>query len=368
MTAGAKKLRDTYAIKKDAPVFMKEFGYYCLERWIREGHIKNIDDIQKYCYFDDPGSYTLGSIGGCEAPFIPVFETVILEDRGDHELVRDFAGRHVLYFKGRRQGFMPEYVDHPVKDMKTWEENCKWRMDPHSPERLELINQQLKTAIPAAQKGLMMTQYIVGGYMYLRSLIGPTDILFKFYDEPQLIHDCMKTWFNVADFVIAKHQQEITIDEILFDEDICYNHGSLISPEMMEEFLLPYYQRLITNVKKRQKDKDRHIYILLATDGYCPPVIPIYEKIGMDVMGPFEVASNNNVIEIGRRYPKLVISGGMDKRVLAAGRDAIDRMVEEIMPVMKERGGYIPTCDHGVPEEVDFEDYVYFRKRLQEYA
>ena len=23
---------------------------------------------------------------------------------------------------------MPEYVDHPVKDQKTWEENVKWRL------------------------------------------------------------------------------------------------------------------------------------------------------------------------------------------------------------------------------------------------
>ena len=48
----------------------------------------------------------------------------VLEDRGDYEVVQDFAGRHVLYFKGRRDGFMPEYLDHPVKDMKTWEENA----------------------------------------------------------------------------------------------------------------------------------------------------------------------------------------------------------------------------------------------------
>jgi hypothetical protein len=35
---------------------------------------------------------------------------------------------------------------------------------------------------------------------------------------------------------------------------------------------------------------------------------------------------------------------------------------------MKKRGGYIPTCDHGVPAEVSFENYIHFRKRLQEFA
>ena len=39
--------------------------------------------------------------------------------------------------------------------------------------------------------------------MYMRSLVGPEDLLYKFYDDPTLIHDCMKTWFELADAVIA---------------------------------------------------------------------------------------------------------------------------------------------------------------------
>ena len=33
---------------------------------------------------------------------------------------------------------------------------------------------------------------------------------------------------------------------------------------------------------------------------------------------------------------------------------------------MKRRGGYIPTCDHGVPEEADFDTYIYYRKYCSE--
>jgi hypothetical protein len=62
------------------------------------------------------------------------------------------------------------------------------------------------------------------------------------------------------------------------------------------------------------------------------------------------------------------MSGGFDKRIMAAGKDAIDREIDRIMPVMKERGGYIPTCDHGVPEEVSFENYLHYRKRMLEFA
>jgi uroporphyrinogen decarboxylase len=86
----------------------------------------------------------------------------------------------------------------------------------------------------------------------------------------------------------------------------------------------------------------------------------------MDVMSPFEVASNCDVVEVGRQYPNLVIKGGIDKRVLAKSKDDIDRMVEYILPAMRERGGYVPTCDHGVPEEVPYENYLHYRKRCVE--
>jgi len=88
---------------------------------------------------------------------------------------------------------MPEYVDHPVKDRKTWEEKCKWRMDPTTPARYADLDEQMAQAKAEADKGLLITQNLVGGYMYLRSLIGPEGLLYMVYDNPELIHDCMKT-------------------------------------------------------------------------------------------------------------------------------------------------------------------------------
>jgi hypothetical protein len=78
------------------------------------------------------------------------------------------------------------------------------------------------------------------------------------------------------------------------------------------------------------------------------------------------VAAGCDVVEVGRQYPDLVILGGIDKRVLAKGRRDIDRYLMRVLPPMRERGGYVPTCDHGVPAEVSYENYLYFRKRMLE--
>ena len=366
MSEPARKLRDTYAITPGAPIVKREFGYYCLEEWKKQGMPEDVPHAELFD-FDPGGNHSLGQLGWCEAGFSPGFESKIIEDRGDHEVVQDGAGRHVLCFKGRRSGFMPTYLDHPVKDWKTWEENVKWRMDPTTPARFENLEERMTNSKAAAAEGKMIVQGLVGGYMYLRSLIGPEDLFYFFYDKADLVKDCMQRWFDLADPIIAKHQEYVSLDEVFFGEDICYNHGPLISPDMMREFLLPYYEQLIANVKSRQLDKERHLHVHIDTDGHAQPVIPVYqESIGMDVMSPFEVASGCDVVEIGRQYPGLVMFGGIDKRILAKGKDAIEQMLQRIIPAMKARGGYIPTSDHGVPAEVKYEDYLYYRKRCVE--
>jgi uroporphyrinogen-III decarboxylase len=208
----------------------------------------------------------------------------------------------------------------------------------------------------------------IGGYMYLRSLIGPERVLYTFYDDPHLIHECMKTWLQLADSVLRRHQKKLSIDMILLDEDICYNHGSLISKKMIKEFLMPYYEQLLSNALARRIDKTRPIRYHIASDGFFDPLIDLYLQVGMGCLSPFEVAAGSDVVRTGTQYPELLISGGLDKREIAKGKDAIDRMVDAILPKMKERGGYIPTCDHGVPEEVSLKDYMYLRKRIREYA
>jgi hypothetical protein len=364
---GSRKLRDALAITPGAPIFQREFGFFFRGDWRRQGMDPDADPRELFGF--DEGSCGLEGLGWIAAAFDPPFEEKLIENRGEHDLVQNASGQHVLVFKGRRIDFMPEYLDHPVKDRKSWEEKCKWRMDPASPNRRdERQRNALASAREAARQGRPVVQQLVGGYMYLRSLIGPADLMYAFYDMPDVIHDCMASWLALADAVIAWHQEEVTLDILFLAEDNCYNHGLLISPDMMREFLFPYYQQLITNIKSRQRDPNRPFYVQVDTDGDCRPALPLYhDEIGLNMMTPFEVAAGNDVIEIGRQYPWLVITGGMDKRELAKGPREIDAMVERIVPVMRERGGYIPTCDHCVSaDQISFANYMHYRKRMLE--
>lgn len=359
-------MRATYAFAPLDHLHRQEFYIWeeALARWQAEGLPADWAE-QNLFQFDGTGIFDTGvNLGWCEAPFLPMFEAKTLEVHGDHEIIQDAAGRTLKVFTGRRHGFMPDYLAHPVGSLRDWHEVAAPRLDPANSARWE----GLETAVRAARaqadaEGGMLHQRLVGGYMYLRALIGPEDLLFMFYDAPEVVHAAMQGWLALMDAAVARVQAITPLDELFFAEDICYNHGLLVSPDTVREFLFPYYGQLLDNARGRQAQR---LHFQVDTDGDCRPAIPLYRELGLTRMCPFEVASGCDVVEIARQHPDLVISGGIDKRVLASGKDAIDAHLRHILPFMVARGGYYPTCDHGVPDDVSLENYLYYRRRVCE--
>jgi uroporphyrinogen decarboxylase len=68
-------------------------------------------------------------------------------------------------------------------------------------------------------------------------------------------------------------------------------------------------------------------------------------------------------VQLRREYGHdLLMTGGLDKRVLAQDRQAIDRELAAKLPLV-EKGGYIPTLDHAIPHDVPYANFVYYWER-----
>jgi len=48
---------------------------------------------------------------------------------------------------------------------------------------------------------------------------------------------------------------------------------------------------------------------------------------------------------------------GIDKRAIAAGGQAIKNEIDRLRPLM-ESVGYFPGCDHGIPQDVSWQNFV----------
>ena len=372
MTATA-RWRATYAFQPVDHLVRREFYIWgeALERWQREGMPPLADPaagkagttLDQLFHYDPPGSTGIGELGWCEPAFVPALAEQVLETGGEYEIVRDGAGRTKRVFKGKRHGFMPTYLKHAVATDRDWDEDIAPLLAPQSPARWHGFAERLRPVQQAAAAGQMVTQHCIGGYMYLRALVGPEDLLYLFVDNPRLVHKMMQRWLELADAVTARVQQHVAADVLFLAEDICYNHGLLISPDMVREFLFPYYQQLLANMRSRQQQP---LLFQLDTDGNVNEAVDLYRSIGMQSMLPFEVAAENDLVALARKHPDLVMSGGIDKRILAAGPRAIDAYLERVMPYMVKRGGFIPTCDHGVPDDVSYASYCHYRRRMLE--
>jgi len=376
------RLKATYDLQPVDRLFRRDFYIWneALLRWQDEGMPIKVfldktcedtiepgeypDELNELFGYDERADFPVGMLGWCEPAFVPEIEPKVIESTDDYDIVLDEAGRTVRFKKGRRHGFMPTYLKHAVSCDKDWHENIAPLLDVNTPGRWDNMGGVIEEAKTADAAGKMICQRAIGGYMYLRALVGPEDICYMFMDNPALIHKMMRQWLELADAVTTKIQQHVEFDELFLAEDISYNHGLLISPDMIRKFLFPYYSQLIANIRHRQKNK--RLFIQIDTDGFVGETIDLYLEIGMDVMSPFEIAAGNDVVEIAKKYPNLVMCGGIDKRILADGKEAIDEYLQRVIPFMVKRGGYIPTCDHGVPDNVSYENYMYYRKRIMQ--
>jgi hypothetical protein len=341
-----------------------EFGFMegTLDGWKKQGLNGNQEAI---LMFDkDLGRTRIGELGWCEPPFIPEYEDKVVRTEGEYDIVQDKAGRLVRFFKGRRNNFMPTYLKHAVENAHDWESDVKPRLNPDDPRRIEAYDREVARAKKeVGTSGRWLQQQVIGPYMYLRALLGPEGVMYAFYDMPDLVEQILRHWVRLSEMMIGRVQKELELDEVFFAEDICYKCGPLISPEMWRRFLKPRYEELINTLRSRQK---RKLHIQIDTDGNVETVIPLYLDIGMDIMSPFEAAAGCDVVKVAKAYPELRIIGGIDKRTLAMGKEAIDKHLEYIIPFMRKRGGYITVCDHSVPNEVNLENYLYYRKKAVE--
>ena len=320
-------------------------------RWKEEG-MKNDNDWHSLFGFD---SFHIGL--GVNFGLCPPFKHEVLADEGDKVVFRDEQG----VVKRDRKGWttMPEFLEYPVKDWKTWEEH-KWRLNPDSPERFpadwdqrpkQLKDSELLTAVGVYPYGFL------GGP---RTMMGAEECLMAFAMEPELIEDINKHLCNLWYKLLSRILEETRLDELAMWEDMAGKQGSLISPKMFRRFMTPYYQKL-SNLARKHGVK----IVSVDSDGYIHELTELFLEAGVNVILPYEVQADNDLPYLLKKHPDLCAIGGMDKRAMAKDRAAIDAEMERIKEIIP-LGRYIPCPDHLIPADVSWENYQYFVWRWKE--
>ena len=288
--------------------------------------------------------------------------------RGFKETTRIEAGYEVVESESgavRRQVIdnditysMPEFVEYPVRDRKSWD-FYRRRMTPAHRIPADEMEQRCKR-YDGRGKPLMIV--LLGTQLIVREALGLERCSLAFYDDPGLIHE-MADWHlaRTRDYtfpLIERLRPEI----VLIGEDACYNQGMFFSPAHFHEFCGPLYRELCDLTRVCGVD-----LLTVDNDGNSTEFVEILESYGANGLFPFEVKAGNDLFALRERHPRFVFGGWLEKEVVNQGNGhLIHHEILSKVPPLLEKGGYFPNIDHGLQELVTFENLCRFMTLLHQ--
>ncbi len=287
----------------------------------------------------------------------PPFEREILWESA--ELIKQREPDGTVAMVRRDSSSLPHVLSWPVANREDWEHLRAERLSPDSPGRLPADWQQQVRTYRTRDWPLILGGPFLGVFSSLRTLFGFENLMYTFFDDPQLVHDVLShltlLWLTLFEQVLG----DTDVDAAYFWEDMSYKSGSMVSPRIFRTFLQPVYRRITGFFRDHGID-----IILVDTDGSVWDLIPLFLDSGITGLYPFEVQAGMDVTAVREAYPQLQMMGGLDKMALVKGPEAIDAELRRIAPILPQ-GGYVPGVDHYVHPEVPWEHFLYYRNGLR---
>jgi len=202
---------------------------------------------------------------------------------------------------------------------------------------------------------------IEGFFWFPRTLLGIEGHMYGFYDQPELIHRMNR---EHSEWLITTTNQLFDIfvpDVVVLSEDMSYNHGPMLSKTLFNEFMRPYYDRVVPHLKKCGT------LVLVDSDGDVTEPASWFEEAGIDGIWPLERQAGVDIARLRAEHPEMRFMGHFDKMTMSRGEDAMRAEFERLLPTAAA-GGYVINCDHQTPPGVSFENYQIYVRLFREYA
>jgi len=253
---------------------------------------------------------------------------------------------------------MPEFVRYAVRDRPSWQ----FYRDRAEPRKFMSRDEMERRCRPYDKRDNPLCINAGGAYGFIRGLMGPEALSYAFYDDPELIHDMIAWQLEQARRKFFPLIERLKPEAVKLGEDLCYNHGMLVSPRQFREFFGTYYREICECARASGVP-----LVVVDTDGNAMGFADVAVPYGVNAILPWEVKAGNDLFEVRQKHPDLVCFGWLEKEVINEGNE---RMIEpEIMkkaaPLLEQRR-YFPNGDHGIQPLATFPSLCEFMTILHE--
>jgi len=324
-----------------------------IERWQKEGLPKDMDWAE---YFQ------LDKFAGVGGDISPRYPEKTIEETDEYIVQKTSWGATLKNWK--HQASTPEFIDFTVKTPDDWKK-AKQRMTP-TRDRVDWDNLK-KNYKTWRKQGCWITGGLWFGFDVTHAwFVGTERLLMAMAQEPEWCMDMFNHYLDCGLTLLDMIWKEgYTFDSIGWPDDMGYKYNQFFSLKMYRELLKPVQKRAIDWAHAKG------IKAALHSCGDIRPLLPELVEIGLDCLNPLEVKAGMDPIKIKKTYgDKLVLHGGVNA-MLWDKPEQIEAEMKRVIPVLKEKGGYIFSSDHSIPSSVSLEDFrriVILAKKLGSYG
>ena len=319
-----------------------------LARWKQEGMPADADWRD---YFD------VDKIERIHVNNSPLYEQKIIEENDQYVISTTDWGVTLKNFKVPDS--TPEFLDYTVTSPETWEK-AKARM---TPNRDRIDWNYLKTNYPKWKtEGRWIQGMFWFGFDVTHSwMSGFETITFALIEDPEWVKDMFNTFLDTSIALFDMVWDEgYHFDSIFWYDDMGYKGAPFFSNEMYAELLQPFHKRAIDWAH------NRGIKAHLHSCGNIMIRVPQLVEIGLDALNPIEIKAGMDLKALKRDFgDKLVLHGGINA-MLMDQPDKVIPLIHEILPIVKQNGGFIFSSDHSIPNTVSLDTYRQMVKAVKE--
>jgi hypothetical protein len=348
------------------------FGYWdeTLEKWAQQGLVSD-DEAKGYRLYGDNSEsdrsvmsrlgfdFNWASCKGGNSFLMPLFEEETLERYADgSRMIRNSEGLIVRVHDGIVS--IPAEIGTSLTSRNAWEtlylpklQYSDRRVNADSLKKARAENDRLDIPLGLSCGSL---------YGKIRNMLGVEELSYLAVDDEDLYTEIIDTVGGLCYRTAEKALEAgVAFDYALYWEDICFKSGPLVNPRVFREKVAPYYRRIADLLSRYGID-----IVSLDCDGCIDLLVPIWLENGVNTMFPIEVGTWNASLAPWRKQygRELRGVGGMDKRVFAQDKPAVDREIERLK-MLVDLGGYIPCPDHRIAPDADFALVAYYCERFR---
>ena len=150
-------------------------------------------------------------------------------------------------------------------------------------------------------------------------------------------------------------------EAVFLGDDIAFKSGTMVSPGWMKKHYFPLLRNTVDAMHAAGKK------VMFHSDGNLNPIMDELVDTGINVLNPIEVAAGMDLLDLHKRYPKLIFAGGIDASELLPFGSASDIRNAVIKAIEDTEGQILVGSSTEVFNSIPLKNYLVMHDAVMNY-